>query len=65
MEKEKLQQNALEVGEYLQSETRKLMKEFEMIGDVRGLGLFIGIDLVRSRESREPATEEAQYIVSR
>jgi len=34
-------------------------------GDVRGVGLFIGIDLVRNRETREPATEEAQHIISR
>ena len=65
MESEKLQQNALELGEYLMTGARKMMADFEMIGDVRGMGLFVGIDLVRNRTTREPATEEAQEIVSR
>ena len=65
MDNEKLQQNALEIGDYLMSGARKMMEEFEMIGDVRGMGLFVGIDLVRNRTTREPATEEAQEIVSR
>ena len=34
-------------------------------GDVRGVGLFVGIDLVRDRATREPATEEAQHIIAR
>jgi len=44
---------------------KQLMNSHPMIGDVRGVGLFIGIDLVRSRETREPATEEAQHIIAR
>lgn len=36
-----------------------------ILGDVRGVGLFIGIDLVRNRETREPAPEEAQHVVAR
>ena len=35
------------------------------LGDVRGIGLFVGIDLVRDRESRKPATAEAQHIIAR
>ena len=65
MEAENLQQNALEIGDYLIQEATKMMKDFDMIGDVRGHGLFLGIDLVRDRKTREPATEEAQQIVSR
>lgn len=44
---------------------RQLMDKHPIIGDVRGVGLFIGIDLVKDRETREPATAEAQHIISR
>jgi 4-aminobutyrate aminotransferase-like enzyme len=36
-----------------------------LIGDVRGSGLFLGLDLVRNRETRDPAPAEAAYIVNR
>ncbi len=36
-----------------------------MLGDIRGSGLFLGLDLVRNRETREPATAQASYIVNR
>jgi ethanolamine-phosphate phospho-lyase len=47
------------------SEAKKLMQKYPIIGDVRGHGLFIGIDFVRNRKTREPATEEAKYIVKK
>lgn len=62
---EKLQENALKVGQYLLENSSLLMQDFEMVGDVRGTGLFIGIELVKSKESREPATAEANAIVDR
>jgi 4-aminobutyrate aminotransferase-like enzyme len=34
------------------------------VGDVRGLGLFIGVELVRDRDSLEPATEEATEVIN-
>lgn len=65
IEKENLQQNAQMVGEYLLSEGIKLGYEFEMIGDVRGFGLFIGFEIVKSKACRTPATQEAAWIVDR
>lgn len=62
---EKLQERALIVGQYLLEKSMLLMKEFELVGDVRGTGLFIGIELVKSKEGREPATAEANAIVDR
>jgi len=62
---EELQENAFELGEYLKDELRQLQQEYSLIGDVRGVGLFIGIELVRDRETLEPADHEAAEIVER
>jgi len=62
---EGLQDRALRVGKYWMTELKKLQECHRLIGDVRGSGLFVGIDLVRDRESREPATEQADYVVNR
>lgn len=42
-----------------------LQRDFEIVGDVRGWGLFVGLEIVQSKESRLPATKEAQWIVDR
>lgn len=62
---EKLQENCLTVGKYMVDSGRKLMKEIELIGDVRGMGLFFGMELVKDRKLRTPATEEARFVVDR
>jgi 4-aminobutyrate aminotransferase-like enzyme/Ser/Thr protein kinase RdoA (MazF antagonist) len=62
---EGLQDRALRVGKYWTTELKKLQECHQLIGDVRGSGLFLGIDLVRDRETREPAAEEADYVVNR
>jgi 4-aminobutyrate aminotransferase-like enzyme len=62
---EALQDRALRVGKYWIAELKKLQECHRLIGDVRGSGLFLGIDLVRDRGTREPATEEADYVVNR
>jgi len=62
---EELQQNAQEVGQYLLDGLRQLQQEHPLIGDVRGLGLFLGIEFVRDRETLEPADAPAAEIVER
>jgi len=62
---EALRDQALRVGKYWITELKKLQECHRLIGDVRGSGLFLGIDLVRDRETREPATEEADYVMNR
>ena len=64
MEKEHLQKNALDVGNYLKTLLEKLKINYEIIGDVRGYGLFLGIELVRDNRSLEPADKEADQIVN-
>ncbi|KMQ94516.1 alanine--glyoxylate aminotransferase 2-like protein, partial [Lasius niger] len=65
IERENLQENALKVGNHLIAELKKLAKRRKIIGDVRGAGLFVGIELVRDRIKRIPATAEAKHVVSR
>jgi 4-aminobutyrate aminotransferase-like enzyme len=62
---EGLQDRALRVGKYWMTELKKLQECHRLIGDVRGSGLFLGIDLVRDRETREPAPAQADYVVNR
>lgn len=62
---EKLQENAHHVGEYLKRGLKQLQTRHSIIGDVRGLGLFLGVDLVVDRETREPATKQASYMTDR
>ncbi len=65
IEDEHLQANALHTGTYLLHGLRQLMQKHPIIGDVRGLGLFIGIELVRDRRTGEPAQRHASYIANR
>jgi 4-aminobutyrate aminotransferase-like enzyme len=62
---EELQRRALEVGSRLLAGLRRLQERHELIGDVRGSGLFVGVELVRDRETLEPANREASYVVNR
>ncbi len=65
IEDESLQENASELGDYLKSGFTAVMEHHTLIGDVRGQGLFIGIELVKDRNSLEPAAEEATEVVER
>ncbi len=53
------------MGEQLVAALRRLQERHALIGDVRGSGLFLGVELVRDRETLEPAAEEAAYVVER
>jgi 4-aminobutyrate aminotransferase-like enzyme len=65
LEEEQLQKHALRVGAHLMTSLRKLQERHNLIGDVRGSGLFLGIDLVLDRETRKPAPLQASYVVNR
>jgi 4-aminobutyrate aminotransferase-like enzyme len=60
-----LQAHALRVGEHLLAGLHGLQARHDLIGDVRGSGLFVGVELVRDRRTLEPATEDAAAVVNR
>ena len=62
---ENLQQNARRVGGHFKSRLTDLMGKVPLIGDVRGLGFFIGVELVKDRKTLAPAGEEAAEVVER
>jgi len=64
VEEERLQSHARKVGDHLLAALRALPDRHPLVGDVRGSGLFIGVELVRNRETLEPATSEAADIVN-
>ena len=65
LEEGHLQEQALRVGQHFIAGLKTLAGRHALIGDVRGSGLFLGVDLVRDRATRAAATEEAGYVVNR
>ncbi|MFT5526211.1 MAG: 4-aminobutyrate aminotransferase-like enzyme/Ser/Thr protein kinase RdoA (MazF antagonist), partial [Pirellulaceae bacterium] len=64
LEEEQLQQHAYDVGQTLVVELRRLQGKHEVIGDVRGLGLFLGIEFVKDRQTKAPDASTASRIVN-
>jgi 4-aminobutyrate aminotransferase-like enzyme/Ser/Thr protein kinase RdoA (MazF antagonist) len=65
VQEERLQEHARVVGARMLAGLRPLMDRFPIVGDVRGTGLFLGVEVVRDRKTLEPAGEEASYVVNR
>src|SRR5205823_2230797 len=62
--KERLIANAAEVGGHLMAALKGLMDKHRLIGDVRGRGLMIGVELVRDRQTKERAPDERDAVVA-
>lgn len=62
---EKLQENARETGDYLKARLEALAQRFPIVGAVHGMGLYLGLEFIRDRETLEPATEETNAICDR
>ncbi len=65
LEDERLRENATAMGELLLEGLRSLQDRLPILGDVRGRGLFLGFEMVKSRETLEPAAREARALVNR
>jgi len=65
IQEEKLAENALQVGNFLKKGLTELQSRYPLIGDVRGVGLFWGVELVLDQKTRKQATLQAAYIVER
>ncbi|XP_010517133.1 PREDICTED: alanine--glyoxylate aminotransferase 2 homolog 2, mitochondrial [Camelina sativa] len=63
IEREKLQENAAMVGSYLKDKLVQLKGKHEIIGDVRGRGLMLGVELVSDRKLKTPAAAETLHIM--
>ncbi len=65
IENEHLLSNCQAVGNYIKQTLQEMSTQHEVIGDIRGTGLFFGVELVQDRQSKTPAPAAAAYIVNR
>ena len=65
IEEERLLENCDQVGRYLRSKLEELQQKHPLIGDVRGMGLMQGVELVKDRKTKEPAPEETNQVMDR
>ncbi len=62
IEREGLQANSLKVGNYLKAGFARLADKHSLIGDIRGLGLMLGVELVKDKKTKEPAKDECAAV---
>ena len=65
LERDALIDHARELGAYLRSGLQHLAARHDIIGDIRGRGLWVGIELVSDRQHKTPATNQAQHVINR
>jgi alanine-glyoxylate transaminase/(R)-3-amino-2-methylpropionate-pyruvate transaminase len=63
IENEKLQENALKMGGLILAGLQKLKTKYKIIGDVRGKGLMLGVEMVKDRVTKEPAKAECSQVL--
>jgi 4-aminobutyrate aminotransferase len=65
IEEEKLLDNAHTVGAHLRRKLEELQAKYPLIGDVRGMGLMQALELVKDRQTKEPAPQELVQLMER
>jgi len=64
LKSEKLADNAAKVGDHLLKRFREMAEKHELIGDVRGKGLMVGVEFVKNRKTKEPAKKKRDEILN-
>ncbi len=64
IERERLTEKAQQIGDRMLQRLREMQERFPLIGDVRGLGAMVAIELVKDRQTKEPAKEETNQVIS-
>jgi len=64
LEQEKLQENALLTGRYVLNGLKRLQGKFDLIGEVRGLGMFFALELVLDQKTKQPAIHQAKRLIN-
>ena len=64
IKKENLLENVTNMGNYLKDKLNALQDKYEIIGDVRGKGLFCGVELVKDRQTKEPVHESVAMAIA-
>lgn len=62
IEEEKLVDNSSKMGAYIKGRLTEMMGDHRIMGDVRGVGLLIGVEIVKDKETKKPGVEEAEKI---
>lgn len=65
IEEQKLLENTQKVGDYLKAQLQSLQEKHQWIGEVRGMGLLLGVELVRDRRTKEPAAKETNALLAK
>ena len=65
IKEEKLLENATRQGTYLMKRLKEMQQKYSLMGDVRGKGLMIGVELVKDQETRAPASDEALEVMNK
>src|SRR5204863_5224913 len=63
IDEDRLQENSRVLGKRLKDALRQLAKDHQLVGDVRGMGLMLGLELVRDRTTKEPAKAETLAVL--